>query len=96
MNSKENPEDFYNRFLEQLEESQNWPGLYMFKFIVKSGSQQIEKLKDLFGQPQQGVSLTSSSNNRYESLTITIQMKSPQAVVDIYKEAAGLEGVIVL
>lgn len=96
MNSKENPEDFYNRFLNQLEESQNWPGLYMFKFIVKSGSQQIEKLKDLFGHPQQGVSLTSSSNNRYESLTITILMKSPQAVVDIYKKAARLEGVIVL
>lgn len=96
MNSKENPEDFYNRFLNQLEESQNWPGLYMFKFIVKSGSEQIEKLKDLFGQPQQGMSLTGSSNNRYESLTITILMKSPQAVVDIYKKAARLEGVIVL
>ena len=40
--------DFYERFQKQLEESQNWPGLYMFKFIVKSNSLQIDKLKDLF------------------------------------------------
>ena len=48
MNSKEIPLDFYQRFQKQLEESQNWPGLYMFKFIVKSNSHQVDKLKDLF------------------------------------------------
>ena len=46
MNSKEKADDFYERFQKQLEESQNWPGLYMFKFIVKSNSLQIDKLKD--------------------------------------------------
>ena len=45
MNSNENPKKFYERFHGQLKASQDWPGLYMFKFIVKSKSLQVEKLK---------------------------------------------------
>ena len=48
MNSEENPEVFYDKFQKQLEASQKWPGLYMFKFIVKSKSGQLEKLKEIF------------------------------------------------
>jgi putative lipoic acid-binding regulatory protein len=96
MNSKENPDDFYERFLQQLEESQNWPGLYMFKFIVKSNSNQIDKLKDLFNNPSEGVSLVNSSKNKFQSLTITIEMKSPLEVIAIYKKASEFEGVIIL
>jgi putative lipoic acid-binding regulatory protein len=96
MNSKEKPDDFYERFHKQLEESQNWPGLYMFKFIVKSGSHQIDKLKDLFNNPNEGVSLVNSSKKKFQSLTITIEMKSPQEVIAIYKKASEFEGVIIL
>ena len=96
MNSKENPDDFYERFQQQLEESQNWPGPYMFKFIVKSNSHQIVKLKDLFNNPTYGVSLVNSSKNKFQSLTITIEMKSPQQVIAIYKKASEYEGVIIL
>ena len=30
---KENPEEFYSRFHEQLTDSQEWPGPFLFKFI---------------------------------------------------------------
>ena len=96
MNSKEKPDDFYERFHKQLEESQNWPGLYMFKFIVKSGSHQIDKLKDLFNNPNEGVSMVNSSKKKCQRLTITSEMKSPQEVIAIYKNASELEGVIIL
>ena len=56
MNSKEKPDDFYERFREKLEKSQNWPGLYMFKFITNSNSDQINRLS-LFNNPTEGVSL---------------------------------------
>ena len=68
----------------------------MFKFIVKSGSHQIDKLKDLFNNPNEGVSLVNSSKKKFQSLTITIEMKSPQEVIAIYKKASELEGVIIL
>ena len=96
MNSKEKPDDFYERFQKQLEESQNWPGLYMFKFIVKSDSHHIDKLKDLFNNPTEGVSLVNSSKNKFQSLTITIEMKSPMQVIAIYKKASEFKGVIIL
>ena len=96
MNSKENPDDFYKRFQHQLEESQAWPGLYMFKFIVKSNIEQINKLKQLFNNPSKGVSLVNSSKNKFQSLTITIEMKSPMEVIDIYKKASAFKGVIIL
>ena len=96
MNSKENPDVFYERFQKQLEESQNWPGLYMFKFIVKSNSEQIDKLKELFKNPSEGVSLVNSSKNKFQSLTFTLEMKSPMDVIEIYKNASAIEGVIIL
>ena len=96
MNSKENPKEFYNRFHSQLEASQNWPGLYMFKFIVKSKSFQIEKLKNLFNNPQKEVSLVNSSKNTYQSLTIKIQMASPDEVIDIYKKVGQFDDVLIL
>ena len=96
MNSKENLDDFYERFQQQLKESQNWPGLYMFKFIVNSNSHQIDKLKDLFNNPSEGVSLVNSSKNKFQSLTITIEMKSPMEVIAIYKKASEFEDVIIL
>ena len=41
-------EDFYSRFYEQLNLSQKWPGSYLFKFIVKSESSQLEDIKSFF------------------------------------------------
>jgi len=96
MNSNENPKKFYERFHGQLEASQDWPGLYMFKFIVKSKSLQVEKLKKLFDNSQKEVSLVNSSKNTFQSLTIKIQMASPDEVIDIYKKVGKMNEVIIL
>ena len=96
MNSNENPKKFYERFHGQLEASQDWPGLYMFKFIVKSKSLQVEKLKKLFDNSHKEVSLVNSSKNNFQSLTIKIQMASPDEVIDIYKKVGKMNEVIIL
>ena len=96
MNSKENPDDFYERFQQQLEESQAWPGLYMFKFIVKSNPEQINKLKQLFNNPSEGVSLVNSSKNKFQSLTITIEMKYRMDVMYIYKNDSAFKWGMIL
>ena len=46
-NKNTKSEDFYLRFEEQLLESQDWPGMYMYKFIVKDGSDEIDKLLNI-------------------------------------------------
>ena len=48
MLSKEKPEEFYSRFHEQLLASQEWPGAYLFKFIVREGEVKEHILKALF------------------------------------------------
>ena len=96
MNSKENPKKVYARFRSQLEVSQEWPGLYMFKFIVKSKNDKVEKLKNLFDNSQKEISLVNSSKNNFQSLTIKIQMASADEVIDIYKKVAKINDVIIL
>jgi putative lipoic acid-binding regulatory protein len=56
----------------------------------------IEKLKNLFNKSQKEVSLVNSSKNTYQSLTIKIQMASPDEVIDIYKKVGQFDDVIIL
>ena len=44
-NKSTKSEDFYSRFKDQLLESQDWPGIYIFKFIVKDKSEEYDQLK---------------------------------------------------
>ena len=48
MSSEISSKDFYSRFYDQLVDSQNWPGKYLFKFIVKSESPHLKSIKKLF------------------------------------------------
>ena len=48
MQSPQKDTDFYLRFEEQLQASQEWPGIYLFKFIVKAGAAQKALLKSFF------------------------------------------------
>ena len=96
MHSNTSSEDFYSRFYDQLLESQNWPGFYLFKFIVKSESPHLEDLKSFF-DPKKAVFLEkTSSKNTFTSLSIKIKMSKPEQVIDIYKKSSKLEGIISL
>ena len=63
---------------------------------LKSKSGQLEKLKEIFDNPSDGMSLVNSSKNRFQSLTVTKKMKSPLEVIEIYKKAGQIEGVMIL
>ena len=43
MASRQNSDEFYDRFLEKLKISHKWPGMYMFKFIMPSNSNYIDE-----------------------------------------------------
>jgi len=88
--------DFYSRFYDQLKSSQDWPGTYLFKFIVKSGSDQLENLKSLFESTGAVFTEKKSSKNTFTSLSIKVTMSDPDQVIEIYKKSSTLEGVIAL
>ena len=93
---KENPEEFYSRFHEQLLVSQEWPGKYLFKFIVRIGEVEEKVLTDLFLATDATFSCKESSKNTFVSLSVLVTMDSPSAIVAIYKQVKTIKGVITL
>lgn len=93
---KENPEEFYSRFHEQLLNSQDWPGVYLFKFILREGEVKEQVLKDMFTQKEAVFSKKASSKRTFTSLSVKVTMEDPDAVIAIYKEAQNIKGLITL
>ena len=89
-------DNFYSRFYDQLLESQSWPGIYLFKFIVKTESQHLTTLKNFFDNLDANFLEKSSSKNKFTSLSVKVKMDTPESVIQIYKKAADLEGIIIL
>ena len=82
----------HSSFKEKLDRVHQWPSLYMFKFIVPGGKE--GRVKDLF--PKNIVETRPSKQGKYVSVTARVMMASPDQVVDIYKKAAEIEGLIAL
>jgi len=79
-------------FKEKLDDQHQWPGIYVFKFIVPVNK--VPAVKALF--PNEEVIAKASSKGNYTSLTIRSQMKSSDQVVILYIEAKKIEGIISL
>ena len=96
MLSKENPEEFYSRFHEQLFNSQEWPGVYLFKFILREAKVKEDALKEMFPQKSAVFSRKVSSKKTFTSLSVKVKMEDPDAVIAIYKQAQKIKGLITL
>ena len=86
-------EEFYSRFSENLESSQQWPGPYMFKFILKEKETSRE---DIFKGMDAVFSIKKSSKNNFISISIRLIMKNPESVIQIYKIVSKFKGVLSL
>ncbi|MBM3417740.1 MAG: DUF493 domain-containing protein [Bacteroidetes bacterium] len=74
---------------------QEWPNLYLFKFIVPNEIEKIAKVSSLFNE-NCDLSMHSSSKGNYLSITVKEVMMSAEDIIDIYKKAAEIKGVITL
>jgi putative lipoic acid-binding regulatory protein len=82
----------YANLKQKLDEQFAWPMLYMFKFIVPEAKKQ--QVISLFNKHD--VSSRNSKNGNYVSLTVQMFMMSSQDVIDVYKKASTIEGLIAL
>ena len=97
MSTPPNSEEFYEKLKGQLSETANWPSEYLYKFIVKTDSDKISKIESLFDNLGAVINNNTSKNGKYTSVSINVLMKSPEAVIEKYKEVAEkVEGVISL
>ncbi len=91
-----NPEEFYNRLQEQLRESTTWPSDYLYKFIVESDPEKIARIHEIFNNTGAVIELKQSKKGKYTSVSVTVNLKNPEAVIEKYKEVGKVEGVISL
>lgn len=85
----------FDSLREQLAVNVSWPSVYMFKFIAPADNRIFALLHDLF--PVQAVFTSrNSKGGKYVSITVKEVMLSADEVIDRYRKASAIEGVIVL
>ena len=88
--------DFYTRLKQQLLDSSSWPCIYKFKFILKTDLDNISVLKKIFNEIDANFTSRLSTSKNFTSVTITAKMKSPDQIIEKYKSASIIKGIISL
>lgn len=96
MDQDKNTIEFYERLKKQLEEDTAWPAPYLFKFIVPANLEKIAEIRAIFDGNDAEINTRDSAKGSYTSISIKVNMKSPDAVVEKYLEVSNIEGVISL
>lgn len=76
-------------------EQNQWPLLYYFKFIVPNDKEKIESVKFLFSDPSK-VTFNTSRDINYISISYKQYMPDADSIIDIYRKAGLIEGLIAL
>lgn len=91
-----NTQEFYDRLKVELEMSSAWPALYLFKFIVPSLQENIEQVEQAFDCMGAVIKTTKSKTGKFTSVSVDVQMKNAQEIIDKYLELSTIEGIISL
>jgi len=76
-------------------EQQEWPDVYMFKFIVPNQSDKVAQVTALFNNSTDIV-MHPSKTGKYISVTAKELMLDVDSILVKYEEAALIEGLIAL
>ncbi len=89
-------EEFFDRLKGELEKSNTWPSIYLFKFIVPTDNEKIKQVEQAFNCLGAVIKTTQSKTGKFTSVSVDVQMESPQAIIDKYIEVSTIEGIISL
>ena len=78
---------------QQLNTHCTWPSVYMFKFIIPADNRSYALLRGLFPDEARFFD-KHSSGGKYVSITVKEMMLSTDEVIERYKKASAIEGVI--
>ena len=79
-----------------LENYQNWPSNYIFKFIIENKMDKKKELLSNFDLKSCNLTTKESSNKKYLSITLIKHMNSADEVVDKYLNLSKIDGIISL
>lgn len=96
MQDSKDRDAFYQRLHEELSNSQLWPAVYLYKFIVPTEGDGIVRLNNVFNGMGAIIQTKESSNKKYTSFSIKATMTDPTAVIDKYKEVSDIPNIVSL
>ena len=73
----------------------DWPNVYLFKFIIPNQPEQIAQVSALFDETSE-ITFHPSSNNKYTSVTVKELMLDVDSIIERYRKAGVIEGIISL
>ena len=88
--------EFYERLKTELNNSNTWPAEYLFKFIVPTDQEKIEKVENAFNSMGAVIETKNSKTGKYTSISIDVQMPNAQKIIDKYLELSIVKGIISL
>ncbi|GGD40637.1 DUF493 family protein [Muriicola marianensis] len=94
--NNDSSDEFYKRLKEELLRTSSWPSDYLYKFIVPTDEEKIKAIQVIFDNTGAVIESRKSSKGKYTSLSVTVNLPDPDAVISHYKEVAKVEGVISL
>jgi len=88
--------EFYERLKVELDISNTWPTNYLFKFIVPTVSDNVERVENAFDCMGAVINTKKSKTGKYTSISVDVTMKDSQEIVDKYVELSTIEGIVSL
>lgn len=85
----------YNGLRDKLNENEEWPRLYFFKFIIPADNQKLALVEALFG-PEAEVRIKQSNKGNYLSISAKELMLNADSIVERYEKASKIDGLMAL
>lgn len=88
--------EFYSRLKEQLDNANQWPAKYLYKFIVPSENEKIAFVENAFNQMGAVIETRHSKTGKFTSISVDVMMPSAELIIKKYQEVSAIEGIISL
>ncbi|WP_291862252.1 hypothetical protein [Marinilabilia sp.] len=85
----------YRNLRKALGKEEEWPQLYMFKFIVPNQHGKVDKVVSMLPE-ESDISFKHTKSLRHVSVTCRAMMSHPDDVIIITQNVTALEGVMAL
>jgi putative lipoic acid-binding regulatory protein len=88
-------DDKFFELKKKLDETVAFPSVYMFKFILEAEHRKIALVENLFDEDAE-IYTKESDKGKYISITVKAVMISSNEIIEIYKKASEIQGVMYL
>ena len=88
--------EFYDRLKVELDMSNTWPAIYLFKFIVPTEKENILRVEEAFDCMGAVIKTTKSKTGKFTSISVDVMMKDSQEIINKYIEVSTIKGIISL